>query len=192
MGELGNLLCHLPRFTLLTPCARAHDAARPTGQKGGRKGGKLKESGGAARELVGRRGAASEGEVLRFVGEPPVFEHVLGAVVTSRRGLDAQVSEHRVGLPAAEELDGELVDVGAEEGGGATRSEAAGTDSVRVDARLSVELRCGVTQGDGDVLGSDASRLSDVVIDSADRRVIRSRVLTEVADKAEERLDRAQ
>ena len=26
LGELGNLLCHLPLFTPLTPCARAHDA----------------------------------------------------------------------------------------------------------------------------------------------------------------------
>ena len=52
-----------------------------------------------------------------------MVEHKLDIVVGMSSGLDAQVAEHDVGLPAAEELDDVRVDPGAEEGGRAPGSE---------------------------------------------------------------------
>ena len=76
------------------------------------------------------RGGARDREVARFVSEAAIFEHVLGVVVAPGGGLDAEVGEHCVRLPATEELDGELVDISAEEGRGAAGAEAARTDPV--------------------------------------------------------------
>ena len=99
----------------------------PKGQKGGKKGGRVRG------ERL--RGGARDREVARFASEAAILEHVLGAVVAPGGGLDAEVGEHCVRLPATEELDGELVDISAEEGGGAAGVEAARTDPVRINAR---------------------------------------------------------
>ena len=127
-----------PPFAPLTPCARAHDATRTQRTEGREQGWekeRLEESGCAARELVWWRAGARDREIARFVGEAAIFEHVLGVVVAPGSGLDAEAGEHCVRLPAAEELDGELVDISAEEGRGAAGAEAARTDPVRINAR---------------------------------------------------------
>ena len=135
---------------------------------------RLEESGCAARELVWWRAGARDREIARFACEAAIFEHVLGAVVAPGSGLDAEVGEHCVRLPAAEELDGELVDISAEEGGSAAGAEAAGTDSVGVDARGFLEFGCGVSESVGDMFSGYVSGSVDSIIDSAYGRVIGS------------------
>ena len=49
--------------------------------------------------------------------------HVLGVAVSDGGGLDAEVAEHGIGLPAAKEADGIRVHASAEEGGGTARTE---------------------------------------------------------------------
>jgi len=59
---------------------------------------------------------------------------MLGNVRVVGEGLDAEVDEHGIGFPAAEQFDGVLVDVGAEQRGGAARAEAAGAEQGRINA----------------------------------------------------------
>ncbi len=47
--------------------------------------------------------------------------------------LDTEVAEHGVGAPAPEKLDGIWIDVGAEEGGGPSRTQGATGDQRRRD-----------------------------------------------------------
>ena len=54
-----------------------------------------------------------------------VVEHPLSVVVGMRCGLDAEVAEHSVRLPASEELDGVFVYTGTEKCSGSARSEGA-------------------------------------------------------------------
>ena len=61
-------------------------------------------------------------------GVRAVVEHSLRVAVGVGGGLDAQVSEHGVRLPATKELDSVRVYAGAEESGGAARPEAACRD----------------------------------------------------------------
>ena len=166
-----------PPSTRLTPCARAHDATRTQGTEGweqGREEERLEESGSAARELARGRASARDREVARFVCEAAILEHVLGTVVAPGGGLDAEAGEHCVRLPAAEELDGELVDISAEEGGSAAGAEAAGTDPVGVDARGILKFGCGVSKSVGDVFSGDVSWAGDSITDSACGRVMGS------------------
>jgi len=65
--------------------------------------------------MVVREGAGGEG-----VGA--MVQHPLGEVVGVDVSLDAEVAEHGVGFPPAEEHDDVGVDVGAKEGGGSPRS----------------------------------------------------------------------
>ena len=59
---------------------------------------------------------------------------MLGNVRVVGEGLDAEVDEHGIGFPAAEQFDGVLVDVGAEQRGGAARAEAAGAEQGGINA----------------------------------------------------------
>ena len=59
---------------------------------------------------------------------------MLGDVGVVGEGLDAEVDEHCVGFPAAEQFDGVLVDVGAEQRRGAARAEAAGAEQGGINA----------------------------------------------------------
>ena len=54
-----------------------------------------------------------------------MVEHELSEVVGCRGGLDAKATEHGVGFPSAEELDGVAVDTCAQECGGASWAEGA-------------------------------------------------------------------
>ncbi len=51
-----------------------------------------------------------------------MLEHARAEVVGNGGGLDAEVSEHGVGLPAAKHFDVVTVDIGAEESSGAPRA----------------------------------------------------------------------
>ena len=64
-----------------------------------------------------------------------MVQHLLGIVACVGRGLDAEVPQHGVGFPTAKEHDGVLVNVGAEQGGGAARTEGASAEERAVDAR---------------------------------------------------------
>ena len=67
-----------------------------------------------------------------------MVEHLLCIIVGKRGCLDAQIAEHGVGLPATKELDGVLVDTGAEQGGGAPGSERPGADERHGNAGLTL------------------------------------------------------
>ena len=66
------------------------------------------------------------------------------------RGLDAKVAKHGVGFPAAQELDSVLLDVGAEEGGGAAGPEGATGHIGGVDACDRLQETSRVPEGVGD------------------------------------------
>ena len=59
--------------------------------------------------------------------------------------MDAEVVEHGIRLPAAKQLDGVGVYVGAEESGGAARPQGAGGDGVWWDAREVFHAGSGVS-----------------------------------------------
>ena len=63
-----------------------------------------------------------------------VVLHVLGNVRVVGEGLDAEVDEHGVGFPGAEQFDGVFVDVGAEQRRGAARAKAAGAEQGGINA----------------------------------------------------------
>ena len=91
-------------------------------------------------EDVGHAGRGLFGEAVRLgmdsrgEGVVAMVEHALRKVAALDGGLNAEVAEHGVRFPAAEELDGVRIDAGAEEGGGPTWSERAGADQLGVDA----------------------------------------------------------
>ena len=60
--------------------------------------------------------------------EAPVVEHLLGSSAVAC--LDAEVSEHGIGPPTAQEADAVRVDSCTEEGGGSPRSHASGRAQV--------------------------------------------------------------
>ena len=65
-------------------------------------------------------------------------------------GLDAKVAEHRVGFPAAEELDPGWVNVGAHQCRGAARTKGAGAEQSIVDAGGVLQALGTVTEAVGD------------------------------------------
>ena len=64
-------------------------------------------------------------EDLRGKRVSAVVEHELRKVVGNGGGLDAQIAEHGIREPRAEELDGIAVCARTEEGGGTAWSEGA-------------------------------------------------------------------
>ena len=85
----------------------------------------------------------------------PMVQHVLGISVGDGGGLDAEVAEHGIGLPAAKEADGVGVNVGTEEGGGASWPEGTGGDLIGGDPGLMFDHLGGMAKGVGDVLSLD-------------------------------------
>lgn len=108
---------------------------------------------------VGRGGEGTGGE-----GVGAMVKHLLRKVVGVDVGLDAQVAEHGVGFPAAQQLDGVLVDVGAEESGGSAGAEAAGGQECWVDAECVVEVVCAVPEASSDPLGRHGSEFVGGVV----------------------------
>ena len=99
-----------------------------------------------------------------------------------------EIAEHCVGFPTAEELDGVLVDVGAEESCGATRSKAACADEFWGHASGCFEAFSRLPECIGDVMGFDGSLSAVVGVICADWCVVRDRAMTDVHDRAD-RLD---
>ena len=82
---------------------------------------------GLARQAVGLVRARSK-------GEGPMVEHLLSQTGCGCGCLDAEVAEHGVGVPAAEEADDVRVYLGAEEGGCAPWAERPSGEELGVDA----------------------------------------------------------
>ena len=70
----------------------------------------------------------------RGEGEGPMVEHLLSQAGCGCGCLDAEVAEHGVGVPAAEEADDIRIYLGAEEGGCTPRAERASGEEQGVDA----------------------------------------------------------
>lgn len=122
-----------------------------------------------------RRGLQRDGQARRSIvvgegseGVGASGEHGLSEVVGVGESSDSEVAEHGVGLPAADELDGVGVDVGAEERGGAARTEAAGGELVWVDACVRHQLAGGVLQGVGDQPRSGIAALPTAIPEGVD------------------------
>ena len=62
----------------------------------------------------------------------------------------SEVAEHRVGLPATDELDGFPVDSSAEEGGSAARAETATGDGIGGYASLLLDGGCADAEAGGE------------------------------------------
>ena len=69
--------------------------------------------------------------------------------------LGAKIEEDGVGLPAAQGMDGSLVNAGDEEGSGAPKAEAVGFDALRGDVGDVVDNGSGAAECGGDVPGGD-------------------------------------
>ena len=69
-----------------------------------------------------------------------MVQHQLRKVRGMDGCLNAQVAEHGVRFPTPEELDGVLVDGGAEKGCSAARTKAARREESRVDVEVVVEV----------------------------------------------------
>ena len=67
--------------------------------------------------------------------------------------MDAQVTEHGVGFPAAKQHDGLGADVGTEQGGRAAWTQRTGGDLVGEDAGGGFVHLCRVLDGVGDAGG---------------------------------------
>ena len=69
--------------------------------------------------------------------------------------MDAEIPEHGVGFPAAEQHDGVAVDVGTKEGSGSAWTERASADEVGVDSSDLLRAFSSVSEGCGDEAGFD-------------------------------------
>ena len=145
-----------------------------------------------------RRGLQRDGQARRSIvvgegseGVGASGEHGLSEVVGVGESSDSEVAEHGVGLPAADELDGVGVDVGAEERGGASRTEAAGGELVWVDACVRHQLAGGVLQGVGDQPRSGIAALPTAIPEGVDGSCRRGVVRPEMRADACEGFARA-
>ena len=84
-------------------------------------------------------------ESLRVEGVVAVLDHEGG--LTGGCGLDSEVTEHGVRLPATQELDDVWVYVGTEQGGGATRSEGARGYEAGRDASSMLKCESSMPEG---------------------------------------------
>ena len=87
--------------------------------------------------------------------------------------MDPDIAQHGVGLPAAQELDGVRIDVGAKEGRGAARAQGAGRDCLRRDAGNILHGSGSVLKGVLDVFGGDAPDLAGGAVIKLVERAVR-------------------
>ena len=148
--------------------------------------GVCEESSYGGRGLAGRPAVA---EGLRVEGVVTVVQHALGVVVGQGGGLDAEVAEHGVGFPTAEQLDGVRVNASAEEGSGAAGPEGAGADEVGVDAGCVFDGVRSVAEGIGhEARGDFVPLVVSRVEVSVKGRVSRCLIHQEVVDEVPQRL----
>ena len=88
-------------------------------------------------------------------GVGAMVEHLLGIVVQMGGSLNAQVAEHSVGFPAAQEHDGVLVDTSTEQGGGTTGAQRTSADFLGVDTGDITGGSSGTSKNVGDHRGLD-------------------------------------
>ena len=100
-----------------------------------------------------REGAFSVGR--RVEGEGAVVQHLLGVVVGVGGRLDAEVPEHSIRFPAAEEHDGVFVDPGAKKGRGPARAEGLGGEELVVDAGGRSEQSSSMAEAVGNMCRGD-------------------------------------
>lgn len=81
-------------------------------------------------------------------GVAAAVEHLLGEPLSG--GLDAQVAEHGIRLPATKQLDVILVNAGTEQGGGSTRAKGASTEEHEGNPSERLEALGGETKSVGD------------------------------------------
>ena len=110
-----------------------------------------------SRSLQGNRhvGLRCEGPLGEGVGA--MVKHTLGEVLGVNVGLDPEVAEHGVRFPTAKELDGILVNVGAEESSCSPRSETAGGEEEVVNTFEGREVRRAVAETPGNPLAFDVA-----------------------------------
>ena len=107
--------------------------------------------------------------------------------------MDTEISEHGVGAPSTEELDGVGVDAGTEESRGPTRTERTGRDQSWVDAGLVLHLEGSMAESIGDEAGRHVVPLTIVRADMVVERCLGSSVVTlEVKGKAASGLARTE
>jgi hypothetical protein len=105
--------------------------------------------------------------------------HLPGKILKDGNGLDVEIPEHSVALPASEETDQVAVDAGGNEGHGSGSPE--GFDGGI--CRLVSEEDGGLAQVDVDSIGGDAELASPVsLVVAVDGGVVRRAVTTEVDD----------
>ena len=181
------------RTSVRRPRSRTPGTPRPQGRKReGEKGGlrsvrRAEKDAEFGRQLGGDVRGATGGE-----GEGAVVEHLVGEVPGMGGGGDAEVAEHGVGAPAAEKLDVVGVYLGAEEGGGATRAEAAGGDGGRSESREGLDEGGGVAQGVSNPRRGNAANRPVRTIERVDWCGGRGVVFPQVADEPGEGLARAE
>ena len=91
-------------------------------------------------------------------GVVPMLKHEGAEVVGNGGGLDVEIGEHSVGLPAAKHFDVVTVHIGTEEGSGPARLERPGGELCEGDEVVfgtAVEFRASVAEGVGDRYGGD-------------------------------------
>ena len=81
------------------------------------------------------------------------MEHGGGRLLRCRECHGAEVAEHGVRVPAAEESDNCLVDAGTEQGSGPAGAKGVGLDFVRRDAGDVLGCCSRIAEGGGDVCG---------------------------------------
>ena len=86
-------------------------------------------------------------------GEAATFKHLAGEVVHDGLGLDVKVAEHFIRMPAADEADGVMVDLGTEKGHRAAGAKGAGTDVCGKEAKGRANGMDGKLEGGHDVGG---------------------------------------
>ena len=170
LGKLGSLLMpdSLPREqrgalsagrSVRSPALPLSGLARTAGDKGGRQGRVVLE---AVEGITGEEGGDVGGGFVRELfrggvrgdvgGERAVAmgEHGLGEAFSLGLCGDAEVSEHGVGFPAAEQFDDVGLDISAEESRRPAGPEAAGADESGFDPGNGFEGASGVAESVSD------------------------------------------
>ena len=93
-----------------------------------------------------------------------MVEHGTGVVGGEAARLGAEVEKDGIGLPVAESADGSLVNTRDEKGGGSTRVEAVGFNTVRRNVGDVVDSGGHAAKFEGDFAGGDVMRMVGGVV----------------------------
>ena len=96
----------------------------------------IKEGKEGGRGLLGQWLGVVECVDILSIGVGAIVKHALGECMGLCHGLDAEASKHGIRFPVAQELNGIFINLSAQEGGGATQTEAVSADEFRLNAGL--------------------------------------------------------